>query len=130
MKNTRRKPKKPETFTAAVKRAMSMLDDGEPGDAVKLMGKILRTVSGKVGKLIEKAKDEADIGSPERAETLLWMVLYEIGYPVSAVIADSSPENDERLLSGCEPSCRKCKSRETHLMRHCAKCGHVEEEST
>jgi hypothetical protein len=94
------KRKLPDTFTVAVKLAMSDLENGDPDLAVKKLKKLIPTVSGTVGRLIYQAHEEAKIGSPERAETLLWMALREIGYPVSAVLADSSPENDERLLRG------------------------------
>ena len=63
----------------AVVKAQKLLESGDPEDAVAAleMASRLQAPSG-VKRLLWKAKDEAEIGSPERAETFVWMALREL----------------------------------------------------
>lgn len=61
-----------------LQRALRELGKGNPDEAVESLGRAIDECEGATitdRQLILKAKDEADIGNPDRAETLIGMIL-------------------------------------------------------
>jgi len=69
-----------QTLKTAIVKAQKMLEAGDPVEAVSALDlAVLIPVDLDTRKLIEKAREEAHIGSPERAEHLLEMIDLKLG---------------------------------------------------
>ena len=63
-----------------IKKALAMLDCGDPVEAVSALNIVERqALDLNTRKLVEKAKDEASIGAPEEAEYLLGLIDLRLG---------------------------------------------------